>query len=232
MAKLQVRWMMEIEGFSERGEDEVGIQFGLVTVFDRVVRVDDVPRVTNLFPSGGFSPLPTDIDDSGRRKRAQGFVNSVNVPTVRNPYFGFVARGIEEDSTSNRDADYQRFRESIMAACRLVVEGEGDELPTTSDLWPAGHNARMEANIGDDDDRVSTTVRAFPEFGLLLPEAMEAEPTTPEGGVILPGPDESFVATFVGAGQSAGARYQTRVWISLVTNGGPQSEQLWGWDTP
>jgi hypothetical protein len=235
MAKLQLTWDLSIEGFSERGEDEVSIQFALVTTFGGVVRLD--PYVTgNLFPSVPFGEglilPPGSTDNDGRRIRAQGiFSVPANVPTTANPYLGFVARAVELDSSTddNRTADNERFFTAIQEAAQ---EAEGG-MPTTDDLWSAGNGAAITDRgwwlfDPDDDARVSTSVRVFPEFGSRLQEALAAESAAGTGGRTLPGPSESFNITFVGSNSdTAGALYQVEVSLNLVTNGGPASSQSW-----
>ncbi|GGZ58357.1 hypothetical protein [Paraglaciecola chathamensis] len=235
MAKLQISWDLIIESFSERGEDEVSLQFAMVTAFGGDVRLD--PYTTgNLFPSRfrrGLILPPDSTDDDGRRIRAQGmFVVPANVPTIRNPFLGFVARAVEQDSSTddNREQDNERFYNAVESSAQQIFSA--GNVPSATDLWSAGNSANLTDSgwfifDPDDDDKVSTSARVFPTFGSRLREALVAEPTIGLGGHRLPGPNESFSVTFVGSGNSAGAQYQVNISIHLVTNGGPSSSQSW-----
>jgi len=235
MAKLRLTWDLKIDGFSERGEDEVSIQFALVTAFDGVARMDGY-NTGNLFPSTPFGRglilPPGSTDNDGRRIRAQGMFNvPANVPTTANPYLGFVARAVELDSSTddNRKADNERFWAAIRSAAEEAVGG----MPTTDALWQAGNGAEITDRgwsifDPDDDARVSTSVRTFLEFGSSLREALAAESATGTGGRTLPGPSESFNIAFVGSNSdTAGALYNVEISLNLVTNGGPASSQYW-----
>jgi len=234
--RLHVGWDLQIEGFSEHGEDEVALQFALLTVMDDQVRL--TPHNTmNLFPGSfrtGIILPPGSLNDDGERFRAAGRIVTRNVPTLRNPYLGFVARAVEYDSSGDRGGDNARFFNAIEEASQAVVDNEG--LPDTTDLWTAGNGAGLRDHwFTDDDDKVSTSVRAFPEFGSRNAEAEAAEREAVEAGTEfppghpLPGPEEEFGITFVGADgtNAAGALYQTQVSIRLVANGGPTTEQSW-----
>jgi len=236
MAKLQLTWDLQIESFSEGGEDEVSLQFALLSAFDGQVRLD--PHVTgNLFPSQARTGLilePGSTDNEGRRIRASGLVAvPANVPTTSNPFLGFAARAVELDSStdSNRAADNERFFAAVEASAQSAFDA--GRTPTTGDLWRAGNGAEITDRgwwifDPDDDDKVSTSVRVFPSFGNRLNQALAAERTTESGGFALPGPRESFELLFIGSNSHTNnARYRVQVVLHLVTNDGPSSSQSW-----
>ncbi len=237
--RLQVSWDLRVEGFSERSEEEVALQFALLTVMDGDVRLTE-HNTMNLFPSTprgtGLIVPPGAHNAEGKRFRAGGVITTNNVPTVANPYLGFVVRAIEYDRSNRRADDANRFWNAITTEAQRIVDG--GELPTPDDLWTAGNGAGLNDRWGrDDDDKVSTSVRAFPEFGSRNGEAEVAEANAIAAGMpfpaghplLVPLPEEEFTIAFVGEedSQAEGAHYPTDVSIRLVTNGGPASQQSW-----
>ncbi len=106
---------------------------------------------------------PGSTEGSGRRIRAQGmFVVPHSVSTTRSPYLGFVARAVEQDFSSSGDCagDSTRFFTAIETAAQTIIDES--RTPTPDELWLAGSPARLtDRFFQDDDDKVSTSVRAL-----------------------------------------------------------------------
>lgn len=211
MAWLQLGWHLTIAEGEERSEDEASLQLVFVTIFDGVVRVDS-HTTGNLFPAAGIG-----VGTIGWPGGVPfGTFRSRNVPTVRNPFLGFVARAIEQDNSgdSQREEDNQRFYDSIRIAAQDSVRA--GSAPDATILWRAGNSSEVRDNFGDDDDKVGVSARVFPNYGVDVSSAIreaDADTTRPSGSV-LPETVEEFHLTF----QERGARYEFDGSIRCVTN--------------
>ena len=213
MAWIQVAWRLTIPDPEEgdRGKsplcDEPTLQFVLVTAFAGEVRAH--PFTTpNLFPGGFGEGVIGELDPS-----PFGVLNSKNVPTRRNPFFGLAVRAVEQDNSgSNRAADNYRFYDAVRDASQEAFDN--GETPTATTLWSAANSARPTDDFGDDDDFIGTSARVFPTYGSDNVDWLTHESMYPPGHP-LPETREIFELVFQ---NRANTEYRLMCQVQLVTN--------------
>lgn len=214
MAWLQIDWTLGLPDPEEarRGgnpsNDEPRLQFALVTAFDGAVRMHGF-STGNLYPSP--SPGTGVIVDP----TPDGIVSSKNVPTDNNPFLGLVVRAVEEDSSNHRDRDDNDFFTAITNAAQDTFNAGG--IPTATVLWRAGNDTDLRDQIGDDDDNLGVSARAYPDFGDKLAPHLASEGSLPTGGAII-SVIETFEFRFV---RRRNTEYVLTGTVQAVTNDPP-----------
>ena len=214
MAWLQIDWTLSLpdpEEASRGGDpsnDEPRLQFALVTAFSGEVRMHGF-STDNLFPTPSLGtgiivdPTP------------DGIVSSKNVPTERNPFFGLAVRAVEEDSSNHRDRDDRDFFNAVRNAAQDTFDADG--VPTATVLWRAGSGADLRDPIGDDDDNLGVSARAYPNFGSKLAPHLGSEDSLPAGGAVISA-IETFEFRFV---RRRNTEYVLTGTVQAVTNDPP-----------
>tara|TARA_R110002167_G_C12662194_1_gene650029 strand:- start:516 stop:1217 length:702 start_codon:yes stop_codon:yes gene_type:complete len=218
MAWIKVSWQLRIfdpeEGLpnSEPRVDEPSLQFALVTIFNRIVRLHGYTtgNVLPRFESPGFD---SSARVSNRVTVAAGSISSKNVPTFDNPYFGFVVRAVEQDRSNNRVKDNNDFYEAVrVEAQRLFDIGE---IPTEELLETAANSVTLRDRLWrDDDDFLGVNARVFPNLGIdWWPQNAIDESTRPYWMTIYnqPTTDARFI-------ERSNTEYRLNLQCSIVMN--------------
>ncbi|HEA23423.1 hypothetical protein LCGC14_0670960 [marine sediment metagenome] len=193
MFELQLHFERNIERKQEKN-DEGQLQIVGLTIEDGTV----MTHVQNI---DLMQQRPFNYFRSWPNHRGT-FQNPVKIATINrsNPYFGYVIRAIELDNSSQRQADLERYIESIRQTAQLVVDGGG--LPTVDAIWLGGNAPGLNDDIfKDDDDKIGVSARVYRNYGLELARPNRViDP--PVAGALIPGTTKYTQLLFRGSGAS------------------------------